>query len=89
MIRKHIYVMGRVQGVGFRFFAQRNAAVFHLSGYVQNLDNGMVELEIQGEPEDVEKFLLAVSRGTTWIQPERIWQEDMPVVSESGFYRKG
>ena len=69
MIRKHIYVTGRVQGVGFRFFAQQNAAAFHLSGYVQNLDNGMVELEIQGEPEDVEKFLLAVSRGTTWIQP--------------------
>ena len=37
-------VRGRVQGVGFRYFAQRAAAELGLTGYVRNLDDGRVEV---------------------------------------------
>ena len=47
-IRKHFYFSGRVQGVGFRFQACRIAQGLGLTGYVQNLWDGRVELEAQG-----------------------------------------
>ena len=47
--RKHFYFSGRVQEVGFRFQACRIAQSLGLTGYVQNLWDGRVELEAQGE----------------------------------------
>jgi acylphosphatase len=41
-------VRGRVQGVGFRYFAQREAAALGLVGYVRNLDDGRVEVYAAG-----------------------------------------
>lgn len=47
-MRIHIIVHGRVQGVGFRFSAQQKAVEYNLTGYVRNLANGDVELEVEG-----------------------------------------
>jgi acylphosphatase len=44
----HIVVRGLVQGVGYRYFVQRNAAKLGLSGYTRNLYNGDVEVEVEG-----------------------------------------
>ena len=52
-IAKHIVYKGRVQGVGFRFTAQRIAMRYELSGYVKNLPDGSVEMFAQGHPNDV------------------------------------
>ena len=49
MVRYYIIVDGRVQGVGFRFFCTMNARILDLTGWVRNMDNGMVEMEVQGE----------------------------------------
>ena len=46
-IRKYILVGGMVQGVGFRWFARQCAESCHLTGWVSNLDDGRVELEVQ------------------------------------------
>ena len=46
-IRKHFYFSGRVQGVGFRFQACRIARSLGLTGYVQNVWDGWVEMEAQ------------------------------------------
>ena len=51
---------GRVQGVGFRFTAERLAASFKVVGYVKNLSDGRVELLTEGERDEVERFLSAI-----------------------------
>jgi acylphosphatase len=53
-IAKHILFSGYVQGVGFRFTAKNIAHRYELTGYVRNLDDGRVEMHLQGEPEDIE-----------------------------------
>ena len=57
MIRCLIIVEGRVQGVGFRYFAQSNAIKYDLTGFARNLNNGMVEIQVQGLEENIAKFL--------------------------------
>ena len=49
MIRYYIIVDGRVQGVGFRFFCTMTARKYDLTGWVRNMENGMVEMEVQGD----------------------------------------
>ena len=55
-MRRHIFYNGRVQGVGFRFTAQRIAREFAATGWVRNLPDGRVEMMVEGS-EEVEGFL--------------------------------
>ncbi len=55
--RRRVHYSGRVQGVGFRFTSQRLAQGFEISGFVRNLDDGQVELVVEGEPSEVASFL--------------------------------
>ena len=55
--RYHYYVSGEVQGVGFRYKAQRVAAKLGLTGWVRNLSDGRVELEVQGEASVIPRLL--------------------------------
>ncbi|HMT07932.1 MAG TPA: acylphosphatase [Pyrinomonadaceae bacterium] len=48
MIARHLFISGLVQGVGFRFFAQRSAARHQVKGYVRNLADGRVEAWAEG-----------------------------------------
>ena len=52
MVRYYL-VKGRVQGVGFRWFVQREAAELGLRGWVRNTDAGHVEVVASGEPGNV------------------------------------
>ena len=67
-VRKYIHVDGIVQGVGFRWFASRAAADCHLTGWVRNLGDGSVELEVQGFPEDLDLFVGRLLRGRGLIR---------------------
>ena len=49
IVRKHIYFSGQVQGVGFRYRAKNAARANDLTGWVDNLWDGRVEMEVQGE----------------------------------------
>lgn len=60
-IAKHVVYTGRVQGVGFRFTAQRIAMRYELAGYVKNLPSGQVEMLAQGHREDVADCLRDIS----------------------------
>ncbi|MEM9346285.1 MAG: acylphosphatase [Planctomycetota bacterium] len=62
MIRKVIFYSGRVQGVGFRYTTANLAKQYSVAGYVQNLDNGKVRLDVQGTPQMVVRLLEAVDR---------------------------
>ena len=52
---QHFLVKGRVQGVGFRWFVQREAAEIGLRGWVRNTDDGHVEVVAAGEPDQLKE----------------------------------
>jgi acylphosphatase len=54
------YFTGHVQGVGFRYSALQVAREFDVSGFVRNLPDGRVHLEVEGVSDQVEAFLAAV-----------------------------
>ena len=62
-VRKKITVSGRVQGVGFRMFTQGEAGKLRLTGWVKNLNNGDVTMEVQGAAEDIEELIARLKKG--------------------------
>ena len=56
LTRRHVVVRGRVQGVGFRWFAKEVADSLGLSGWTRNRDDGSVELEAEGESRSLDEF---------------------------------
>ena len=56
MVARRFLISGDVQGVGYRFFAQRAAARHQVRGYVKNLDDGRVEVLAEGPQQNVESF---------------------------------
>jgi len=63
MIRYWMECEGAVQGVGFRYFVYQTARRLGLTGFVRNLDNGRVEIEVQGEEGDLAQFQNCVRQG--------------------------
>jgi acylphosphatase len=61
LCRRRYWFEGRVQGVGFRYTTERLAGNLPVSGYVRNLDDGRVELVVEGESPDIESLLNSVS----------------------------
>ncbi len=74
----HIIVKGLVQGVGFRWFVEREAKQLSLVGYVKNLFNGNVEVEVEGEKgliEELIKILRVGNRSSRVIDVVVNWQD--------------
>lgn len=63
LARAHVVVSGDVQGVGFRYAAQRTAKSHNLTGWVKNLPNGSVEAVFEGERGAIEQMLQWCHRG--------------------------
>ncbi|MEJ5224815.1 MAG: acylphosphatase [Anaerolineales bacterium] len=61
--RAHVWVTGRVQGVGFRAFVQQSAAYIGVTGWVRNVGWNTVEAVAEGTPEQVTQFVTAVKTG--------------------------
>ena len=59
-VAREVFYRGRVQGVGFRFNAQRIAQHFDVKGFVRNLDDGRVHLLTIGRPSEVDAFLAEI-----------------------------
>ena len=55
--RAHIYYQGMVQGVGFRFTAERAAISLRLNGWIKNLDDGGVEVVCEGGEQGIKLFI--------------------------------
>ena len=62
-IARRFAVIGRVQGVGFRYFIQEAADREGVTGYVRNLPDGSVEAYVEGEAEAVIRVERAIRRG--------------------------
>jgi len=63
IIRAHLFVSGRVQGVFFRHNAYKKAVSLGLRGFVKNLDDGRVEVVAEGKKEDIIKLIEFCRKG--------------------------
>jgi acylphosphatase len=73
MITARRYVVrGRVQGVGFRYFAQERALGDVLGGFVRNLPDGTVEAVVEGDAEAVLRFERAIRHGPSGARIEDV-----------------
>ncbi len=79
---KRFFVSGRVQGVGFRFFAERTAASLGVGGYVKNLFDGRVEVYAIGSAEQMEALKSALQRGPRMAAVDRVDEEEADIVRD-------
>lgn len=73
-MKKHVNVtvLGRVQGVAFRYRALEKAQDMGITGFARNMNDGSVYLEIEGEEEDLEQFLKWCQEGPTLAEVEKV-----------------
>lgn len=83
-VRKHMYVSGRVQGVGFRYHAYRIATSLGLTGWVKNLYDNRVEMEVQGEARVIRELVAELSK-QRFIRIEAVDETELPVKEEQEF----
>ncbi len=80
---RRYFVSGSVQGVGFRFYAQRAAEKLHLSGYVRNLRDGRVEVYALGTAEQLAGMRAALERGPRFSNVMQVSEE--PAQADPGY----
>ena len=86
LVARRILIGGRVQGVGFRFFAERQAAVEGVHGWVRNLPDGRVEVRLEGDEESVDRVEMALRRGPSGARIESFATEpDVVTGRATGF----
>ena len=85
-VARRFVVSGRVQGVGYRYFALEAARREGLHGYVTNQDDGTVEAIAEGEAEAVDRFERALRRGPSHSRVENVIVDDIaPGGASTGF----
>lgn len=70
-------VSGRVQGVGFRAFVERNALMRNLTGSATNLPDGRVEVVLEGGAEAISEMRELVGEGPTFARVSDLRWEDI------------
>ena len=70
-----IRIHGKVQGVGYRFFATRVARRLGLKGWIQNMRDGTVEAAVEGEKESIDDWLEELKEGPRYAEVTHIDQE--------------
>ena len=82
-VARQFLITGQVQGVGYRFFAQRAAARHQVQGYVRNCPDGSVEVIAEGTPRDVEEFKKDLVTGPQWSRVDQVEEINL---EPSGLY---
>jgi acylphosphatase len=75
---KRFRVMGRVQGVGFRYFVWREAESLGVDGWVRNRTDGTVEVLGRGSNEDLDRFQNRLEEGPRWSRVTSVSVTDVP-----------
>ena len=83
-IARRYLVIGRVQGVGFRYFVQDAAAREGVTGYVRNLPDGSVEALVEGDAEAVTRVERAIRSGPGGARVEDV---SVDTLEPTGAYR--
>lgn len=85
-VRKHIYFSGQVQGVGFRYRAKNAAHANDLTGWVDNLWDGRVEMEVQGDSAGIERMIQELQCGY-FIRIDSYEMKEIPLLEEEWSFR--
>ncbi|MCI5596264.1 MAG: acylphosphatase [Lachnospiraceae bacterium] len=85
MKRMHIIISGRVQGVGFRYFAVSLASRYHITGWVRNLYNGDVEMEAEGNSTRLTLFLQEIQEGNRFVRVRNMEISEIPLAHDKDF----
>ena len=80
MKRYLVFFTGRVQFVGFRYFCITSAIKFSITGWVKNLDNGLVEMEAQGSEENLKLFFNSVKSGNGFSKVQDYSMKEIPII---------
>ena len=78
ILRKHIKFYGRVQGVGFRYRAEKSASIYDIYGWIRNNSDISVEMEVQGEEENIDKMIELIKQGN-FIEVDVIEEKNIPL----------
>ena len=90
-VARHFLISGRVQGVGYRYFAKAAAEREGVSGWVRNLPDGRVEALVEGDDEAVTRVERALRQGPGGARVDDVAVEDQgpPSGAHHGFAVRG
>lgn len=84
MISYSIKIVGKVQGVGFRYYAHKKANELGVRGFVRNMRDGSVYVEAEADPGIMDEFIGWLQQGPPWARVEEVVLQPMP---ENSFER--
>ncbi len=87
LVRVRVFIDGRVQGVAYRFFAEKYAGSLGITGWVRNLEDGRVEVLAEGSAGDVAAFLDRLKEGPRLARVERFDVRREPPTGEFRDFR--
>jgi acylphosphatase len=79
---RRFFVSGRVQGVGFRYFAERTASSLRVGGYVRNLSDGRVEVYAHGNAEQMDALRIALRRGSRMADVDLVEEQEAEILRD-------
>lgn len=85
IICRQVLVVGKVQGVFYRDSTQQQAMRLGLTGYVKNLPNGHVEIEVCGEQSKLDELLQWLWKGPIMSKVEDVQSKDISIMNYSTF----
>ena len=80
-----INVIGKVQGVGFRFYTNKKATELGVNGYVKNMRDGSVLIEAESDEVKMDEFISWVHQGPEWARVDEVKMQEQPVAKYTGF----
>lgn len=84
----NIKVLGKVQGVGFRFYTQKKAVELKIDGFVKNMRDGSVYIEAEATEVPLDRFIQWVRQGPDWARVDDMSIQEKPVEGFKGFHIK-
>ena len=82
---RRYFISGRVQGVGYRYFAQHHADRLGVRGYTRNLDDGRVEVYAVASPELLSEYFALLHQGPRWADVRHVEEQEAAVQQYGSF----
>ena len=86
---RRFLVAGRVQGVGFRWFVEREAAQLNLTGWVRNRENGTVEVMATGTRDRLRALRARLQEGPRSARVDEVQESSAPFLDAKSFGIEG
>jgi len=83
---RRFLISGRVQGVGYRYFAERSAHETGVTGWARNLDDGRVEVHGNGSDKQLDDFEARLRIGPRFADVRSVQASEVEVLELSGFH---